>query len=204
MRDDNTGAHVVRVGCYSALLAEKLGLSDHEVRTIYHAAPLHDVGKIGIPDRILMKRGKLSHEEFEIVKTHTTLGSKILADTDIVVLQLAQQVALCHHERWDGKGYPQGLSADKIPVAARIVAVADAFDAITSDRPYGKKSTFSTACEIIKREQDKQFDPAVTEVLMSNMEGMIQITALVDRGYHVVPLNCILNGNDQANSKRSD
>ena len=100
LRDDSTGSHIVRVGGYSALLAERLGLSDAEVRTIYYAALLHDVGKIGIPDRILKKRGKLSQEEFEIMKTHTIIGAKILADAEVEVLQIARHIAGCHHERW--------------------------------------------------------------------------------------------------------
>jgi len=163
------------VGGYSALIAEKLGLPDAEVRTIYYAAHLHDVGKIGIPDSILRKRGKLSEEEFEIMKTHTTIGSRILADSDVEVLRIAQQIALCHHERWDGKGYPQGITAYGIPLVARIVSLADTFDAITSQRPYRRARSVEEAFEIIEAESEKQFDPAAVAVFLANIDPILKI-----------------------------
>ncbi|GEM_PF-2010059 len=181
LRDDYTGAHIVRVGGYSALIAEKLGLPDAEVRTIYYAAHLHDVGKIGIPDRILGKRGKLSWEEFEIMKTHTTIGSKILADADAEVLQLAQQIALYHHERWDGKGYPQGISAHGIPMAARIVSLADTFDAITSRRPYRPARSLEDAFEIIEMESEEQFDPVAVAAFLANTDPILKIMKKVNQ-----------------------
>jgi len=116
---------------YCALIAEKLDLSAKEVQDILYAAPMHDVGKIGVPDNILMKSGKLTDEEFEVIKTHSIIGANILAHSKAEVLKLAEQIALSHHEKWNGRGYPQGLSGDNIPLAARIVGLADVFDALT-------------------------------------------------------------------------
>jgi putative two-component system response regulator len=124
------------MGRYSALIAEKLGLPSKEVQNILYASPMHDVGKIGIPDNILMKPGKLTDEEFGIMKTHSIIGANILAHSKSKILKVAEQIALYHHEKWNGKGYPQGLSGDNIPLVGRIVALADVFDALTSRRPY--------------------------------------------------------------------
>ncbi len=187
LRDDSTGSHIVRVGGYSALLAERLGLSDAEVRTIYYAALLHDVGKIGIPDRILKKRGKLSQEEFEIMKTHTIIGAKILADAEVEVLQIARHIAGCHHERWDGQGYPRGISAHGIPLAARIVALADTFDAITSSRPYRRTRSVEDALGIIEMESGKQFDPAIVAVFLANINSVVKIREKVNRPLDSTP-----------------
>ena len=179
--DDKTGAHMIRVGAYSALIAEKLGLQEPEVQVIYRAAHVHDVGKIGIPDGILTKPDRLSCEEFKIMKTHTTIGSRILATPEAGLLQSAQQVALCHHERWDGKGYPQGISAQAIPLAARIVSVADTLDAITSQRPYRPARSIEEACEVIEAESEKQFDPTIVEAFLTNIEHILTIMEKVNQ-----------------------
>ena len=134
-RDDNTGQHTERVGQMAALLARQLGLPDTQVSLIRRAAPLHDVGKIGIPDSILMKLGKLTPDEFELVKTHTAIGARILSGGRFTILRLAEEIAFNHHERWDGNGYA-GIGRLDIPLAGRIVAVADVFDALTQQRPY--------------------------------------------------------------------
>ena len=135
-RDDDTGQHTRRVGNLSVAIAERLGVSALEVGLIRLAAPLHDVGKIALPDAILCKPGKLTDAEFEQMKTHATVGGEMLAGSAFALLEVAEQVALTHHEKWDGSGYPNGLAGEDIPIAGRIVAVADVFDALTHVRPY--------------------------------------------------------------------
>jgi putative two-component system response regulator len=140
---------------------------------------MHDVGKIGIPDNILLKPGKLTEEEFEIIKTHSTIGAKILANSKAEILKVAEQIALSHHEKWNGNGYPQGLSGDNIPLAGRIVGLADAFDAITSKRPYKDPYPVEMACDIIKKERGEHFDPDLVDVFMENIDEVLKIKAEV-------------------------
>lgn len=174
-KDENTSDHTTRVGRYSALMAEKLGLSQKTVQNILHAAPMHDVGKIGIPDSILLKPGKLTDKEFEIVKTHTTIGADILADAGTELLQTAQLIAVSHHENWNGKGYPQGLAREKIPLAGRIVKLVDVFDALTSRRPYQNPYSLEAACDIIRRESGRHFDPALVDIFIAGINEIIKI-----------------------------
>ena len=162
-RDDDTQEHAWRIGRSCALMALALGLPDAEVELIHRAAPLHDIGKIGISDVILLKPGRLDAEEFEVVKTHARIGAEILAGSRSPLLQLAERIAMCHHERWDGRGYPRGLSREEIPAAARIVAVADVFDALTHERPYKRAWTVARAVEEILSQAGRQFDPGVVE-----------------------------------------
>jgi putative two-component system response regulator len=164
-RDDKTGQHTERVGQMAALLARHLGLSDWQVLLIRRAAPLHDVGKIGIPDAILLKLGKLTIEEFQQVKTHTTIGARILSGSRFSVLRVAEEIAFSHHERWDGNGY-LGLAGDQIPLPGRIVAVADVFDALTQRRPYKEPWPVADAVEEIRRQRGLQFDPAVVDAFL--------------------------------------
>ncbi len=164
-RDDDTGEHTKRVGRTSARIAEALGWPAADVELIGRAAPLHDVGKISISDLILLKPGKLTPEEFENMKTHTTMGAKMLSGGRFPLLQLAEQIALTHHERWDGTGYI-GLRQEAIPIAGRIVTVADMFDALTSERPYKKAWTVNEALEEIQHQSGRQFDPRVVEAFM--------------------------------------
>jgi len=164
-RDDDTGEHTKRVGETTARIAEALDWPQTEVELIRRAAPLHDVGKIAIPDSILLKPGKLTPEEFERMKTHTSLGAQMLSGGEFPLLQLAEQIALTHHERWDGTGYI-GLREESIPMAGRIVTVADVFDALTSERPYKKAWPLSEAIEEIQRQSGHQFDPRVVEVFL--------------------------------------
>ena len=161
-RDDNTGRHTERVGQMAALLATEIGLPESEVSLIRRAAPLHDVGKIGIPDSILLKLGKLTPSEFELVKTHTSIGARILSGSRFPILRTAEEIAFSHHERWDGSGYA-GLSADAIPLSGRIVAVADVFDALTQKRPYKEAWSVDEAIAEIKRQRGRQFDPDLVE-----------------------------------------
>ena len=164
-RDDETGEHTKRVGQTSARIAEALGWSATDVELIRRAAPLHDIGKIAISDLILLKPGKLSPEEFASMKTHTTLGAKMLSGGKFPLLQLAEQIALTHHERWDGSGYI-GMQGEEIPIAGRIVTVADVFDALISERPYKKAWCLEDAIAEIQRQSATQFDPRVVEAFL--------------------------------------
>ncbi|MCW2991179.1 MAG: diguanylate cyclase and serine/threonine protein kinase with repeat, partial [Solirubrobacterales bacterium] len=164
-RDDDTHAHTQRVGYTAYRLAEKLDCTEDDCRTIGLAAPLHDVGKIGIPDAILLKPGKLTPDEFDAMKTHAVIGARLLSGSSSSILQTGEQIALAHHERWDGTGYPHGLRGRDIPLVARIVAVADVLDALTHARPY--KAAWSTAealAEIVAQ-SGRHFDPDVVDAL---------------------------------------
>ena len=165
-RDDETGEHTQRVGILSATLASAIGQSEQQVEMLRLAAPLHDIGKIGIPDRIFLKAGKLTPEEFEIMKSHTTVGGEILGRSPLPILQLARQVALSHHERWDGSGYPQAIAGEMIPLTARIVAVVDVFDALTHARPYKEAWPVEKAIDTIKKESGRHFDPTLVEAFL--------------------------------------
>ncbi len=162
-RDDETQEHAWRIGRTCGLLGRGMDLPDAEVEVLQRAAPLHDIGKIGIPDAILLKPMRLTDDEFDHVKTHTTIGAKILSGSSSPLLRLAEEIALTHHERWDGRGYPHGLAADEIPMAGRIVAVADVFDALTHERPYKKAWPINEAVDEILHQAARQFDPEVVE-----------------------------------------
>lgn len=162
-RDDDTGQHTQRVGSIAAELAGAMGFPPDWVELIRRAAPMHDIGKIGIPDAILLKPGKLTPEEFGTIKTHTTIGAELLSDGRWPLIQMAERIARSHHERWDGTGYPAGLTGEEIPMEARIVAVVDVFDALTHERPYKPAWTVEAAVEEIERQSGKQFDPQVIE-----------------------------------------
>ncbi len=174
-KDEETGDHIVRMSRYSTLIAEKLGLSDEMVKLIRYASPMHDIGKIGIPDSILLKPGRLTEEEFETIKTHTTIGASILQDSKAQVLQVAHEIALNHHEKWNGNGYPRGLKADETPIGGRIVGIADTFDALTSKRPYKEPYPVEVAVEIIRSERGTHFDPEVVDVFLENIGEIKQI-----------------------------
>jgi putative two-component system response regulator len=168
-RDDKTGQHTERVGQMAALLAQELGLPDALVTLIRRAAPLHDVGKIGIPDVVLLKLGKLTDEEFTLVKTHTTIGARILSGSRFSLLKLAEEIAFSHHERWNGTGY-EGIAGDSIPLAGRIVTIADVFDALTQKRPYKAAWPIADAVAEIKRQRGRQFDPAIVDAFLRVIE----------------------------------
>ena len=169
-RDDNTGQHTQRVGQMSALLARQLGMPDTQVALIRRAAPLHDVGKIGVPDAILLKLGKLTEEEFAIVKTHTAIGARILSGGKFPLLRLAEEIAFSHHERWDGTGYAL-IGGPNIPLAGRIVAVADVFDALTQQRPYKPAWPIGDAIAEVERQRGRQFDPGVVDAFLRVIEA---------------------------------
>lgn len=175
-RDDITFQHTERVGQTAFLLAEILGLPEDQASLIRLAGPLHDIGKLGVSDRILLKPGKLTAAEFERVKEHTTNGAHILADSSSDVLQLAEQIARSHHEWWNGRGYPDGLKGDQIPLAARIVGLADVFDALTHDRPYKDAWSVEAATAHIQALCGSQFDPAIVHAF-----NQLDLYQLVDR-----------------------
>lgn len=166
-RDDDTGLHTRRVGVTCGRLAELLDFPSKQVELIVLAAPLHDVGKIGIADGILLKPGKLTDEEFEIMRQHTTIGAKMLSGSSSPWLQLAEEIALTHHERWDGRGYPRKLAGEDIPLIGRIVSVADVFDALTHERPYKKAWSAEEAIAEITAQSGKQFDERVVAAFLT-------------------------------------
>ena len=175
-RDDDTGDHARRVGRLAAHLARAIGLSPAEVELIERAAPLHDLGKVGIPDTVLLKKGPLTPTEFAVVRMHPMIGSEILAGSRVPLLQTAEEIARTHHERWDGQGYPLGLSGTDIPLAGRITAVADAFDVMTHQRRYGDVLGIEAAIQEIERERGGQFDPALVDALL-RLEGLGELAA---------------------------
>lgn len=180
-RDEDTGNHIIRIGRYSALIAEKLEMPDVKAKDMLYAAPMHDIGKIGIPDHILLKSNKLTDEEFDIAKTHTTIGAKILSNSSARIIMLAEQIALSHHEKWNGQGYPNGLSGKDIPPAARIVAVVDVFDALTSKRPYKEDFAVKVALDIMKKERGQHFDPDVLDIFLTNIDEILKIMGSVKK-----------------------
>jgi putative two-component system response regulator len=175
-RDNETGMHVIRISKLCERLARGLGLNDHECHLIRHASPMHDIGKIGIPDHILLKPGKLTAEEWTIMKTHSDIGALILSGSESEFLQMAEIIAGSHHERWDGSGYPKGLKGEEIPQVSRIVTVCDVFDALTSDRPYKKAWTIEDAVAEMENQSGKLFDPHVLRVFITLLPEMVGIT----------------------------
>ncbi len=175
-RDQETGMHIRRISELSEQLARLAGIPEVQCEVLRFASPMHDVGKIGIPDRILCKPGKLDPIEFDIMKLHTVIGGKILSDAErYPVIEAARVVALNHHERWDGSGYPSGLRGEEIPLIARIVSIADVFDALTSERPYKKAFTYDEAIPIMEKEREVFFDPVLFDIFMHNIKIFIDI-----------------------------
>lgn len=182
-KDEDTGAHIQRMSHYSAVIARKMGLNEKTVEAILYAAPMHDIGKIGILDKILLKPGKLDAGEWAIMRQHTVIGAKILEGSDAPIIRLAEVIALTHHEKWDGSGYPRGLRAKGIPLVGRIVAVADVFDALTSRRPYKEPFSLEKAYGIIKESRGGHFDPATVDAFFACEEEILSIrTRYQDNG----------------------
>ncbi len=174
-RDPETGAHIMRMAHYSRLIAQYLGWTVEEQDQVLLAAPMHDVGKLGTPDHILLKPGKLTADEFEIMKRHATIGHEILKGSSSPVMQQAAEIALTHHERFDGTGYPRGLKGEDIPLVGRVVAVADVFDALTTNRPYKKAWTLSEAATFMKQGRGVHFDPTCLDLFFEHFDDVVTI-----------------------------
>ena len=176
-RDPETGAHVLRMAHYSRLIGAKLGMSDEDLNMLFHAAPMHDVGKVGTPDHILLKPGRLDADEMAIMREHAHIGYEILRDSPSPCLQLAAVIANSHHEKFDGSGYPGGLKGEEIPLVGRIVAVADVFDALNSERPYKEGWPLDKARKYIEDNSGSHFDPACVRAFLSSWLDVLEIRA---------------------------
>ncbi|BAI76005.1 two-component response regulator modulated metal-dependent phosphohydrolase (plasmid) [Azospirillum sp. B510] len=174
-RDPETGAHIERMALYSKIIAEAAGCGDAYAQELMKAAPMHDIGKIGIPDMILLKPARLSPEELTVMRQHAVIGHRILADSDIPLLRLAAEIALSHHEKFDGSGYPDGLAGSAIPLSGRIVAIADVFDALTSARPYKRSWTLEEARAFMEQNRGLHFDPALLDAFLSRWDEVCRI-----------------------------
>lgn len=174
-RDEETGEHIKRIGLYSVVLASALGWDDERIEHLRVGAPMHDVGKIGIPDNILRKPGRLSPEEYRVIRQHPRIGAGILGGSKIPLLQTAADIALYHHEKWDGSGYPEGLSGETIPEAARVVAIADVYDALSNDRVYRAMYPEKEVMAIMETKKGTHFDPDIFDCFMANLPAMEKI-----------------------------
>ncbi|GAA6135825.1 two-component system response regulator [Oceaniserpentilla sp. 4NH20-0058] len=174
-KDNETGLHVIRMSHYSRIIASQMDFDDEWVDLIFHAAPMHDVGKIGIPEAILCKPGGLDNEEWQTMKSHPEIGADIIGDHDDKLLQTAREIALTHHEKWDGSGYPNGLKEGDIPLSGRIIAVADVFDALTTKRPYKEAWPVEKALSLIKESSGQHFDPHIVEIFLRCLPKILEI-----------------------------
>ncbi len=174
-KDEETAQHIKRMSLCSALLARKIGLPDHECNVIQHSSPMHDIGKIGIPDAILLKPGKLTEEEWVVMKKHAQIGAQILSTASSEYLETGRLIALTHHERWDGSGYPAGLAGENIPLHGRISAVADVFDALLSKRPYKQPFTVAQSLQIMTAGRGTHFDPRILDLFLENLDEVLSI-----------------------------
>ena len=174
-RDNETAMHTIRMSKYAALIAEQAGLDEETCNLILNASPMHDIGKIGIPDNVLLKPGKLNADEWDTMQGHCVIGERILSGHDSPLMTLGAEIALNHHERWDGTGYPNGLSGEVIPISSRMVAIADVFDALTSSRPYKKAWPIEEAVEEIKKCSGQHFDPKMVEHFFAALPRILEI-----------------------------
>jgi len=174
-RDNETGLHIKRMSLFCGGLAKQLELGQSECERIKNATPMHDLGKIGIPDKILLKPGKLDPDEWEIMKTHAAIGAEILSESQSDILNLAQIIALTHHEKWDGSGYPKGLKGENIPQVGRIVAICDVFDALTSVRPYKKAWSMEDSFSHLKEQKGRHFDPEMVPLFLDMVPEILEI-----------------------------
>jgi putative two-component system response regulator len=177
-KDNETGMHVVRMSHYSHILALAAGMNEADADLLKAAAPMHDIGKIGIPDNILQKPGKLDEAEWKIMQSHVEIGADILGDDDSELLKMAKLVALSHHEKWDGSGYPNGLAGEAIPLEGRIVAIADVFDALTAQRPYKRAWSVTEAVEMMQELSGQHFDPQLLALFVNELPKILEIKAV--------------------------
>ncbi len=181
-RDNETGNHIIRMSRYSQLLALEHGLSEEQARAILNASPMHDIGKIGIPDSVLLKPGKLNEGEWRIMQSHVSIGGEILSGHPSELMESAQRIALHHHEKWDGSGYPAGLKGEEISIEGRICAIADVFDALLSERPYKKPWPIDKALNLIEEESGKHFDPQLAPLMKKILPEVLKIKAQFSDG----------------------
>ncbi|MCT4534139.1 two-component system response regulator [Halodesulfovibrio sp.] len=174
-KDNETGLHVIRMSHYSRIIAQQLDADSEWVQLVFQASPMHDVGKIGIPDSILSKPGKLTSEEWDIMRMHPEYGAQIIGNHPSRLLSMAREIALTHHEKWDGSGYPFNLSGEDIPLSGRVVAVADVFDALTSERPYKKAWAVEDAVAFIQENAGKHFDPKLVDIFIKELPAILEI-----------------------------
>jgi len=174
-RDNETGAHVRRIGLYAAELGTLLGWGQAQVDAIRAAAPMHDIGKIGVPDAILQKPGALTDDEWKLMREHTTMGARILKNSRVSFIQMGARIAACHHEKWDGSGYPRGLAGEQIPLEARITAIVDVYDALSHKRHYKEPWPEPRVVELLQQERGKHFDAGLVDVFLENLEAMRSI-----------------------------
>ncbi|SFD49420.1 response regulator [Pseudoalteromonas denitrificans] len=177
-KDNETGLHVIRMSHYSRLIAEALEYGEDWTELIFNAAPMHDIGKIGIPDHILLKPGKLNNDEWDIMRKHPQIGADIIGEHDSEILQTSRIIALTHHEKWDGSGYPSNLKGEEIPIAGRIIAIADVFDALTTQRPYKKAWTVEDAIKEIDNGSGTHFDPNLIPIFHEVLPSILDIKEL--------------------------
>jgi putative two-component system response regulator len=174
-KDNETGLHVIRMSHYACLLAEAAGFSAEAAENLLNAAPMHDVGKIGIPDAILQKNGKLDEAEWAVMRQHAQIGADIIGEHESGLLRMAHSIALTHHEKWDGSGYPNGLKGEEIPLEGRIVAIADVFDALTSVRPYKPAWPVADTVDLLRRESGRHFDPELVELFLGQLPAILEV-----------------------------
>jgi len=174
-KDNETGLHILRMSHYAQVIALAAGFSAPHAENLLHAAPMHDIGKIGIADHILLKPGKLTAEEYQEMQKHPLIGAEIIGDCESVLLKMAKTVALYHHEKWDGSGYPHGLAGEAIPVEARIVALCDVFDALTSTRPYKQAWTVPDTLDYIRQQKGQHFEPRLVDLLEQQLPQILEI-----------------------------
>ena len=176
-KDEETGNHILRMSHVAAHIAKVSGWDQHACELLLNASPMHDIGKIGIPDAILLKPGKFTEEEWKVMQTHAEIGAKLLDGDDSDLMRMARDIALTHHERWNGSGYPNGLKGEEIPEAARIASLSDVFDALVSERPYKKAWSVDDAVALITSERGQQFEPRLVDIFLNELQEILQIRA---------------------------